>query len=973
MKKIIALIMSICIIIVGIPISALAVEDVPAITVDEFASRLYDIQAQYDTEYYQPLLTDSNPSVKIPTRLIITAPHKVESYGAVETIEGYKNLHIFQYETAEAASAAIESIREFERNDAHTEYGEKHDLYLEYDMLYKNLGYWPSAAAYSGEKLSWGGDYAGYDSFINTMSEEALNREVKVAVIGDGVNYNHDYYKANPNRYVQSGFNVSGAGDKASEMCYAEETFFAGTCNVVGNIVDNTTDNVKVSCYKCANDKTLATKSGIVCAMYAAAEDCADILSMDVNITYDGGSNNTGILYRVQKELYNAGITICAPSNMYNNYTKFNADYCILAHCIDKKGKEFDVGTNYPRTEIYAPGVGIEGIGFENDDYSNKHTGNPYASAFVTAAAALIKAVYPEYTPQQIESCLILNGTKTTGFKTNAPILNMTNAKNIEWFDVPEAPVICTVGGVYTDSVTVTLEPADEKTEVYYKVMPDTPFLDKYKKNVMTKYTEPIVITERTKLAICSFFKDDVYGINPETPSTFSYHQYSITYTEENSNFEIDENGVITLYNGNKKDVVVPETINGITVTGLGKHAFHGALKAYETIETLTLPDTCTMIKDSAFYWCDNLTAVYANNIRIVDDHAFANCDNLEYFDFSKVEKIGSMAFGSNELIVQDANKFTEINLPNCTEIESDAFQASHLVETIKAPLVKTINMDTFYYCTSLEAAYFDNATTIKAQAFSHCPKLKEVYAPKVTKLTKNAFNNCDSLKSLSLPSLVDDSNGGLNMKASTTTQIEELFLPSLEVTYGFPEYSTTLYLSENFRECQNNTDGVQYTVVAPAGTYAEEWANEYGHIFIDSNTAVSKRGRSIRVTDAGLRFGFNWNDLDEIEETADDVEYGFVYAYSNTDDLDVANGKKRVANAKTSDNGKTSFNLVFTDIPKTNYDTEISARAYVSIDGMVFYSPILHGSFKEVATLVINDRSVDQGIKDSLSNLLEG
>lgn len=85
------------------------------------------------------------------------------------------------------------------------------------------------------------------------------------------------------------------------------------------------------------------------------------------------------------------------------------------------------------------------------------------------------------------------------------------------------------------------------------------------------------------------------------------------------------------------------------------------------------------------------------------------------------------------------------------------------------------------------------------------------------------------------------------------------------------------------------------------------------------------------------------------------------------------SNGIKRVKADNRIDHGKTtSFNLVISNIPNSYYDREITARAYVCIDGMYFYSNIQKGSFGEVANLVLADDEIDTNTKNAVKNLLE-
>ncbi len=202
-----------------------------------------------------------------------------------------------------------------------------------------------------------------------------------------------------------------------------------------------------------------------------------------------------------------------------------------------------------------------------------------------------------------------------------------------------------------------------------------------------------------------------------------------------------------------------------------------------------------------------------------------------------------------------------------------------------------------------------------------------------------------------------------------------------------------TLFLSEKFQVSPLGVNG-KYTVVAPKGSYAERWAtdkNAYynfpdGLNFVPSDyrdesteepANVTDLGRSICSSVAGLRFGFTWNNLDEIENLATDVEYGFIYSQKGIKDLSVetvdgVNVRQTEAVNRVDNGGNTSFNLVIANIPNAYIDREITARAYVCIDGMYFYSNTQKGSYREVANLVLADDEIDQNTKNAVRNLLE-
>ena len=120
------------------------------------------------------------------------------------------------------------------------------------------------------------------------------------------------------------------------------------------------------------------------------------------------------------------------------------------------------------------------------------------------------------------------------------------------------------------------------------------------------------------------------------------------------------------------------------------------------------------------------------------------------------------------------------------------------------------------------------------------------------------------------------------------------------------------------------------------------------------------------------MRFGFNWSRIDELENLANNVEYGFVLNYGDTYTLDIDNAQRKIKAEKTlKDDNKTSFNLVIKDVPVNQRDTVVSVRAYVNVDGWYFYSPIVKRSYNQVATAVLGDEEVDDTVKLSVSELM--
>ena len=89
----------------------------------------------------------------------------------------------------------------------------------------------------------------------------------------------------------------------------------------------------------------------------------------------------------------------------------------------------------------------------------------------------------------------------------------------------------------------------------------------------------------------------------------------------------------ITGYKGNKKDVVIPEKIDGLDVTTIAKKAFHDV-----DIETVFLPKTIETVNRGSFYKCNNLSSiVFFDNILSFDKDSIAECPSFKHVRINAV------------------------------------------------------------------------------------------------------------------------------------------------------------------------------------------------------------------------------------------------------------------------------------------------------------------------------------------------
>ncbi len=171
---------------------------------------------------------------------------------------------------------------------------------------------------------------------------------------------------------------------------------------------------------------------------------------------------------------------------------------------------------------------------------------------------------------------------------------------------------------------------------------------------------------------------------------------------------EINGNITITKYIGfdDLDVVVIPESINGLLITSIGKRAFEHCKSikevvlpkflitiedsafggsglttiflpkslihigknafAFSKLEKINIPSKVERIPDSAFYFCSNLKEIsFSDGIKSIDKKAFAECISLLKIDIpNSVETIGKQAFDVG--VINDM----QLRIPNnCKEI----------------------------------------------------------------------------------------------------------------------------------------------------------------------------------------------------------------------------------------------------------------------------------------------------------------
>ena len=279
--------------------------------------------------------------------------------------------------------------------------------------------------------------------------------------------------------------------------------------------------------------------------------------------------------------------------------------------------------------------------------------------------------------------------------------------------------------------------------------------------------------------------------------SIYEADNYSEIYGDEDSvffddtaNFTINDEGCITKYTGSQRIVIIPDTINDITVTGIGENVF----KNNARMVTVSIPDTVTYIGRSAFEGCTNLVGVtIPDGVTNVNSSTFYKCSNLKDVSFGEnVTTIGSWAF-------RNCSSLESIEIPNSVaEIEYGAFENCGLLGSIEIPdSVVEIEQDVFANCISLAKVKLSKGLVkLSYKAFSNCKELAEIEIPKSLQQgsrwnEEGPFSNCKGLKTITFEEGTTKIASSL---FSNCTGLEEI---------GIPDTVTSIE-SDAFYNCSN-------------------------------------------------------------------------------------------------------------------------------------------------------------------------
>ena len=212
---------------------------------------------------------------------------------------------------------------------------------------------------------------------------------------------------------------------------------------------------------------------------------------------------------------------------------------------------------------------------------------------------------------------------------------------------------------------------------------------------------------------VCGAFPvyNNYFGGTSFTASAASVTEGALTFAV------YSDHAAVTGYDKSVTDIVIPDTVEGVPVTEIGRNAFMYC----SDITSMVIPDSVVSIGAYAFWDCRNMKLdKLPDSLTSIGQSAFYRCD-----------------------------QFTDIAIPaGVTEIPEGAFYwCDQLKSVTMGDAVTSIGDKAFIYCGDLETVELSpNIRTIGSYAFYSCMKLKElVLTDAIESVGTSAFAECSA------------------------------------------------------------------------------------------------------------------------------------------------------------------------------------------------------------------------------------
>ena len=200
--------------------------------------------------------------------------------------------------------------------------------------------------------------------------------------------------------------------------------------------------------------------------------------------------------------------------------------------------------------------------------------------------------------------------------------------------------------------------------------------------------------------------------------------------------------------------VIIPEAIDGYTVTGIGADAFRDCHR----FKNITIPQSIRSIGERTFCGCTQLSElIVPDSVIYIAECAFPGVGEVKISEDNPNYMSSNNAVFTKDMktLLHCAANIKEhfFDVPSSvTRIGNGAFHACHNLTGIRlGNSVTEIGENAFWSCKNLEEINLGNSVVIIGRsAFKACIKLQSIVLPvSLAIIEKNAFLFCNSLSSV--------------------------------------------------------------------------------------------------------------------------------------------------------------------------------------------------------------------------------
>lgn len=679
--------------------------------------------SEHSGKYEDELDTAGADSTKVADRIIVKTKNEINTYDAVDVVYGLGYAFI-QFDNYASAEKAL------------TEYNNQ-GLIAQNDVVY-SLNDTPSTLA-TDTSEKWAYSFTEADTTVSYFKYKKPS-EIVVGLIDSGIEYTHSLLKS---RVIRSNVNFSTSGNQNDEL---DDEGHGTSC--AGIIVQSTPSNVKVEGFKAGSGDGHIYTSSLVCTYeyILAMNDKPDV----INMSYGGYGEVLDIEKELITEMHEAGIVMVSSAGNENRDTAdnypANDENVIAVAAFDKVGKKCTFSNYGTTVDVAAPGIYLYTSEL-NNTYIENFAGTSGSAPFVSAAAAIVLMQDTSLTPDDVKT-KIKQGAINTGKVSDrmwagAGLLNFSALID---GDRKSDVVFNYESGEYDDTINIELSSPDKlNTKIIYTTDGTMPSKDNG-----TTYSNPIVVDTYATITAAAF---PIVGSSLH--SNYKSASYQIFKEADESDFEIDEEGTITAYNGKYVAIKVPDEINGVVPKTIGRLCFKDSnikrielpnsveIIGYRSFENSNIEsikaEGVTYIYQAAFKNCLSLYEEYMPNVKTTEDASFYNCSLLTDLSFRENLVHATCKYG----VVDTCGSFTNTGLRNADfpDLETchRTFEGTPITYA-NLPKVKELD-GAFKDCKLLTSANIPNVTYIARYAFYNCVSLpKTMDFSKVTSLGYAAF-----------------------------------------------------------------------------------------------------------------------------------------------------------------------------------------------------------------------------------------